>query len=149
MPADTEELALAREEGARFQFLSEPVAVIGNAQGEVTHIRCVPTEMTDPDGLGRPGCKPVAGAAEFDVPADLVFVAYGFTAQKPPNSDDFARLQTNQQGHLQLDGNLMTNLPGVFAGGSIAHGPVPLFQAVRDAHQATDAIDRFLNGLRS
>lgn len=144
MPADAEELVLAREEGARFQFFAQPVAIIGNENGEVTHVRCVPTELTEPDALGRPGCQPVAGAVEFDIPADLVFVAYGFIAPKPPDNEDFALLQKDEQDHLRLDKNLMTNLPGVFAGGSVARGPVPLFQAVRDAHTATDAIDRYL-----
>ena len=145
MPVDLEEFTKAEEEGARFMFLTQPVAVLGNPAGDVTAVRCIPTELSDPDNSGRPAFMPVAGAAEFDVPADVVFVAYGFTAPKLPNSDDFARLATNERGYLILDENRMTNFPGVFAGGSIARGPVPLVQVVCDARQATAAIDRFLS----
>ena len=148
MPVDLEEFTKAEEEGARFMFLTQPVAVLGNPAGEVTAIRCIPTELSDPDKSGRPAFMPVAGATELDVPADVVFVAYGFTAPKLPASDDFALLATNERGYLILDENRMTNFPGVFAGGSIARGPVPLVQVVCDARKATAAIDRFLCAAR-
>lgn len=145
MPVDQEEFAKAEEEGARFGFLTQPVAVLGNAAGEVTAVRCIRTERSDPDKSGRPACVPVAGSAEFEVPADVVFVAYGYTAPKLPASDDFALLATNERGYLVLDEHRMTNLPGVFAGGSVARGPVPLVQVVRDSREATAAIDRYLS----
>ena len=144
MPVDAEEFAKAEEEGARFRYLSQPVAVLGNPAGEVNAVRCIPTELSDPDATGRPACLPLLGATSFDVPADVVFVAFGFTAPKLPDSDDFARLATNDRGYLILDENQMTHFPGVFAGGSIARGPIPLSQVVCDARQATAAIDQFL-----
>lgn len=149
MPADVEEYARALEEGARYMFQTQPIAVLGNAAGDITHLRCIPTQRAEPDTTGRPAFEPVADAVEFSIPADVVFVAYGFTAPPLPDSDDFARLVTNERGHLQLDANQMTNFPGVFAGGSIARGPVPLAQVVRDARKATAAIDQYLSALRS
>jgi len=146
--ADLEEYAKAQEEGVRFMFLAQPVAVIGNEDGEVTGVRCVRTELTDPDNSGRPGFK-MTDEPKFDVPADIVFVAFGFTAPQLPDSDDFARLATNAHGYLQLDENQMTNFPGVFAGGSIARGPAPLVQAVRDARKAVAAMDQYLSRLKS
>ena len=49
LPADAEEYEDACEEGARFLFLSRPVAVLGNAGGDVTHVRCVRMEAGEPD----------------------------------------------------------------------------------------------------
>jgi glutamate synthase (NADPH/NADH) small chain len=147
MPADAEEIANAQEEGARFQFLSQPVAIIGNAAGEVTHVRCVRMELDQPDETGRVGVKRVAGF-EFDVPADVVLVAYGFTAPKLPPTDEFASLALNDRGYPLVDENQMTNLPGVFAGGSIVRGAVPLVEVVRDARKAATTIDRFLETRR-
>ena len=148
MSADTEEFANAREEGARFSFLTQPVAVLGNAAGDVTHVRCIRMELGEPESSGRPGVKPIAGASEFDVPADVVFVAYGFVARRLPDSDDFALLVTDKRGYLQLDADQMTNFPGVFAGGSIVRGPVHLVQVVQDARKAASAIDQYLTTLR-
>jgi len=146
LPADTEEYADAREEGAEFSFLSQVVAVLGNVAGEVTHIRCVRTELVEPTAGNRPEVTPVAGP-EFAIPADVIFVAYGFAAAQLPDSDDFSQLAKERQGRLLVDANQMTNLPGVFAGGSIVHGPVPLVEVVQDAQKATIAIDAYLTAL--
>jgi glutamate synthase (NADPH/NADH) small chain len=143
LPADAEEYEDAREEGAQFMFLSRPVAVLGNAAGEVTQVRCVRMETGEPDPSGRRSVKPVAGS-EFDVPADMVFVAYGFTVPRLPDSDDFGKLSLDGRGCLQVDANRMTNFPGVFASGSIVRGPAFLSDVVRDARKTAAAIDGHL-----
>jgi glutamate synthase (NADPH/NADH) small chain len=148
MLADAEEYANAREEGARFMFLSQPVAVCGNAAGEVTHLRCVRTELAAAEGPGRPAVRPVTGS-EFDVPADVVFVAYGFTAPQLPQSDDFARLEMDARSLLQVDAEHMTNLPGVFAGGAILHGTAAMVELVLDARKAAAAMDHYLSAMQA
>jgi glutamate synthase (NADPH/NADH) small chain len=148
LPADAEEYANAREEGAQFMFLSRPVVVLGNAAGEVTRVRCIRMETGESDPTGRRSVKPVAGS-EFDVPADVIFVAYGFTVPRLPDSDDFGKLSLDGRGCLQVDANRMTNLPGVFASGSIVRGPAFLSDVVRDARKTADAIDSCLRSSRS
>jgi glutamate synthase (NADPH/NADH) small chain len=147
LPADAEEYANAREEGARFMFLSRPVAVLGNAAGEVTQVRCIRMESGEPDLTGRRSVKPAAGS-EFDVPADVVFVAYGFTVPRLPDGDDFGKLSLDGRGCLQVDANRMTNFPGVFASGSIVRGPASLSDVVRDARKTADTIDAYLAARR-
>lgn len=146
LPADAEEYADACEEGAQFVFQSQPAAVLGNAAGDVTRLRCVRTELVESGPGSRPEVVPVAGT-EYDLPADVIFVAYGFAAPRLPDSDDFAQLAKDEQGRLLVDAGQMTNLPGVFAGGSIVHGPVPLVEVVQDAQRATAAIDAYLAAL--
>jgi glutamate synthase (NADPH) small chain len=145
LPADAEEYVNAQEEGAQFQFLAQPVAVLGNVAGAVTQLRCIRTELV-PCETGRPLVQPVAGS-EFDIPADVVFVAYGFTAPRLPQSDDFAKLEVDARGLLQVDANGMTNFPGVFAGGAIIRGPLPLVEVVQDARKATAALKAYLTAL--
>jgi len=48
-----------------------------------------------------------------------------------------------------VDDCCMTNLPGVFAGGSIVHGSVPLIDVVQGAQKASRAIDGYLAAKRS
>ena len=148
LPADAEEYEDACEEGAQFKFLSRPVAVLGNAAGEVAQVRCIRMEPGEPDPTGRRSVKPVAGS-EFDVPADVVFVAYGFTVPRLPDSDDFGKLSLDGRGCLQVDENRMTNLPGVFASGSIVRGPAFLSDVVRDARKTADAMDSYLKVRRA
>jgi glutamate synthase (NADPH) small chain len=143
MAADAEEYANAVEEGAKFRFQSQPVALIGNPSGEVTAVRCLKTEPGEADASGRPGVKPVAESA-FEVPADVVLVAYGFTPARLPRADDFAELAADAHGCLRVNGEQMTNVTGVFAAGSIVLGTAPLSEVVGDARRAAAAINRYL-----
>jgi len=145
LPADAEEYINAQEEGARFLFLSQPVAIVGHTAGHVTAVRCVKMEPFDTDEQGRPDVRPLPGT-EFEIPADVVFVAYGFTAPKLPPGDDFAKLSVDGRGQLIVDARRMTNLPGVFAGGSVVRGgAAPLSEVVSDARDAAAGIDRYLS----
>jgi len=143
MPASPKEFEHAQEEGVLFLFLSNPVEIVGNAAAQVTHVRCVRMELGEPDAAGRRRVAPVSGC-QFDVPADLVLVAYGFAPPKPPDSGGFEALRADERGCLIVDADRMTSIPGVFAAGSIVQGPIPLVDAVRDARKAAGCIDRYL-----
>jgi glutamate synthase (NADPH/NADH) small chain len=143
MLADAEEYARAREEGARFLFSTQASAVLGDVDGRVFGVRCVRTESAPVEGSRRPPVRAVP-QTEIDLPADAVFVAYGFKAPQLPQCDDFARLALDARGHMQVTADHETNLPGVFAGGAILRGTASMMELVLDARQAADGIDRFL-----
>ena len=143
MPADPKELQNAVEEGGRFLFLSQPVAVMGNAEGEVAAVRCVRTELAEVEPSGRRGVRTLAGT-EFEVEADVVLVAYGFAPPQLPHCDEMAQLNVDGQGCIVVDAGQMTNLEGVFAAGSIARWPVSIIGVMRDARRAATEIDRYL-----
>jgi glutamate synthase (NADPH/NADH) small chain len=77
MPGSRKEYANALEEGARFQFLTNPTEVVGDANGRVVGVRCVRMELGEPDATGRRKPRPVVGSECLE-PADVVLVAYGF-----------------------------------------------------------------------
>ena len=146
LPATRKHYQNAREEGARFDFQVQPVAVAGDATGQVTHVRCLRVAMGEPDAEGRNEPVPVPGS-EFDVAADLVLVAYGFDRAPSPPGSDFGELARVATGELQLDEKQMTSFPGVFAGGDLVHGPGHLVDTVRDARKGAKAIHAYLAGL--
>lgn len=148
MPGSRKEYANALEEGAQFKFLTNPVALLGNAAGAVTGVRCVRMELGAPDASGRRSPKAVAGS-EFEVAADLVLVAYGFDPVPFPAESDLAKVATDKWGGFKVDGNQMTNLPGVFAGGDSVRGPSLVVHAVRDARKAAQGIHLFLSARKS
>ncbi|MFO1477717.1 MAG: FAD-dependent oxidoreductase [Verrucomicrobiota bacterium] len=148
LPADAEEYANAVEEGARFLFLSQPVALLGSPSGRVNAIRCRRVELVTDPGALRPEARSLPDA-DFEIPADVVLVAYGFTAPRLPAFDDFQRVTADAQGRVEVDENRMTSLPGVFAGGSLVRGPVPLVEVVRDARNAVASMDRYLKTRRA
>ena len=143
LPASPAEYQNAREEGVRFEFLASPVQLIGNAAGQVATVRCVRTRLGGPDANGRPEPIPVPGS-EFDVPADIVLAALGFVSAPLVKNGDLDEIETTPAGLIRVSENLMTNLPGVFAGGTLVRGPSAFLDAVRDARHAAVAIDHFV-----
>jgi glutamate synthase (NADPH/NADH) small chain len=143
MPCSHQEYHSAVEEGARFIFRVSPVSVLGNEQGQVTGLRAIRTEPRRIDAAGRQSFGLRSGT-EFVIEADWVIAALGFEALACPRSGDLAALAANAGGAIAVDGSHMTNLPGVFAGGDLVHGPSPLLQSVRLARNVARQIDDYL-----
>jgi glutamate synthase (NADPH/NADH) small chain len=136
--------ANALEEGAKFRFLTQPIALLGEADDRVTHVRCRQTELEAPDASGRLEPRPIHGT-EFNVPADVVLVAYGFDAVPFPAQSDLAQLAVSDSGQVLVNALQMTSIPGVFAGGELVRGPSLVVHAVRDARKAAAGIHTFLS----
>ena len=144
MPGSRKEYANALEEGARFMFLTNPLSLEGNADGEVTAVHCVRMELGEPDASGRRKPRPVKGS-EFTLPADLIFIAYGFDPVPFPPESDLSRIAVNEWGGTKTDANKMTSVPGVFAGGDVIRGPSLVVHAVLDGRKAAEGIHRYLS----
>lgn len=143
MPGSKKEYQNALEEGARFMFLTNPLALEGNAAGEVTAVRCVRMELGEADASGRRKPRPVPGS-EFTLPADLVLIAYGFDPVPFPPENDLSKIEVNDWGAIRVDADQRSNIPGVFAGGDVVRGPSLVVHAVRDGRKAADSIHRHL-----
>jgi len=143
MPGSRKEYANAIEEGAKFQFLTNPVGLVADAQGRVTEVRCVRMELGAPDASGRRKPRTIPGS-EFSLPADIVVVAYGFDFVPFPAGSDFARLAVEEWGTFKVDRDQMTSEPGIFAGGDSVRGPSLVVHAVRDARKAAQGMLRYL-----
>lgn len=143
MPAVRREYENAVEEGAEFVFYAAPVALLGDEQGRVTHVRCLRTELGPADAAGRRPPTSIPGT-EFDVAADVVVVAFGFEPSPLARMSDLSQLATNESGGVVVDCRQMTNVSGVFAGGDMVRGPSLVVHAVRDARKAAQEIHRFL-----
>jgi glutamate synthase (NADPH/NADH) small chain len=148
MPCSRREYENAREEGARFRFQVAPVAVLGNGSGEVKGLRLIQTELALPDGRGpRPFL--VRKGTEFELAADVIVLALGFDPLPYPRDGDLAELATNDWGGIVVDGDQMTSIPGVFAGGDLVRGPSLVLHAVRDARRAAAQIHTYLSARRA
>ena len=143
MPGSRKEYYNALEEGAQFQFLTNPLELAGDACGAVATVRCVRMELGEPDASGRRKPRAVAGS-EFIVPADLILVAYGFDPVPFAADSELGKIATTDWGSLLVDRDQMTNLPGVFAGGDAVRGPSLVVHAVRDARRAAAGIHRYV-----
>jgi glutamate synthase (NADPH/NADH) small chain len=143
LPCLPESYRDAREEGVRFLFQVQATSILGAHSGKVTGVRCARTVFEGMEASGRPGVQALPNT-KFDIPSDLVLVAYGFTAPKLPPTGDFGQLALDDHGCVKVDANQMSSLAGVFAGGSVVRGRAALADVVRDARTAAHSIDQYL-----
>lgn len=145
MPARAEEVHHAEEEGVSFEFQVSPVAIEGDGDRWVTGLRCVDTELGEPDGSGRRAPVPIEGS-ERVIPCDTVVVAVG-TRANPLLTSSSPDLALTERGYLAADEHGMTNLPGVYAGGDIVRGSATVILAMGDGKRIAGEIDAYLHQL--
>jgi glutamate synthase (NADPH/NADH) small chain len=87
----------------------------------------------------------VAGS-EFEIPADLVLLAMGFTGpEKRPFFDEMG-LALDKRSNVACDANKMTNVPGVFVAGDMTRGQSLVVWAIAEGRDAAKGVDRWLMG---
>ncbi len=143
MPARTEEIENAKEEGVEFHLLTLPIRISGDAQGYVREMECLKMQLGDKDSSGRRRPIPIAGS-EFTLPVDTVIVA---VSQKPNPLLTMAtpQLKTGKDGIILVDQQTQAaSLKGVYAGGDITTGAATVISAMGAGKRAARAIDAYL-----
>ena len=143
MPGSDREVSNAEEEGVRFEWLSAPKAVLGDAE-TVTGLKIQRMRLTTPDAQGRQGIEDIAGA-ENDLPADLIIEALGFEPENIPVMFNEPKLEVSRWGTIRVHtGEFRTMLDGVFAAGDIVRGASLVVWAVREGQDAAADIHHYL-----
>ncbi|MCP6600413.1 oxidoreductase (Fe-S)-binding subunit, partial [Klebsiella pneumoniae] len=70
-------------EGVAFQFNVQPQYILRNRKGQVSAVGMIRTEMGEPGADGRRRPQPIVGS-EFELPADVLIMAFGFQAHDMP-----------------------------------------------------------------
>ncbi|SFD27295.1 NADPH-dependent glutamate synthase [Tropicimonas isoalkanivorans] len=143
-PARAEELHHAQEEGIAFHWLTSPVELLGDAEGNVRALRCQRMELGEPDESGRRRPVPVEGS-EFDFEADTVVYAIGTSPN--PILGQTSKIRLNKWGYIETDETLATSLAGVYAGGDIVTGAATVILAMGAGRKAAESIRQYL-GIR-
>ncbi|MBV1799035.1 NAD(P)-dependent oxidoreductase [Siccirubricoccus sp. G192] len=142
MPGSMREVKNAEEEGVTFTWLAAPEAFLGDTQ--VTGVRAVRMHLGLPDATGRQQVAPIPGS-HFVQPCDLAITALGFDPEDMPAMFNEPGLAVTRWGTLKVHHRtMMTELPGVFAGGDIVRGASLVVWAIRDGRDAADQIDRYV-----
>jgi glutamate synthase (NADPH/NADH) small chain len=142
LPARAEEVRHAEQEGVRFEFLTAPVEVVGNARRWVTGLKCLKMKLGKSDGSGRRRPEAIPGS-EFILNCDVIVVAIG-TKANPLLTATCPGLKLNKWGNIVADENGQTSLPGVFAGGDIVRGAATVILAMGDGKKSARAINAYL-----
>lgn len=145
LPARREEVHHAQEEGIVFELCTNPVRILGDAEGHVTAVECVRMDLCELDETGRKKPKPVAGS-EFTIPADVVVIAVG-TGANPLISQSTPDLPVTRHRYIVADEETgKTGKPSVYAGGDIVTGAATVISAMGAGRKAAKAIHEYLTG---
>ena len=140
IPARRIELEGAIEEGIEFVHHTQPVAV--EPRGEGLALRCVRTELGEPEADGRRRPVNVAGS-EHDVDCGMVIASVG---QKGV-CDELDQLGMMRPDRIDADFDSMrTTDPKVFAAGDGAFGGSTIVMAMHHGQKAAYYVRNFLEG---
>ena len=143
-PARIEEIEHAEEEGIQFEWLTAPVEVLGDGNGNVRAMRCQRMVLGEPDDSGRRRPVPVEGS-DFEFEVDTVVYAIGTNAN--PIIGQTSKIALNKWGYIETDDDLATSMAGVYAGGDIVTGAATVILAMGTGRQAASSMKAYL-GIR-
>jgi len=143
-PAREEELHHAIEEGIEFNWLTAPIEILADGDGNVRGMRCQRMELGEPDDSGRRRPVPIEGS-EFEFETDMVVYAIGTKAN--PILGQTSKLKLNKWGYIDADETLATSMAGVYAGGDIVTGAATVILAMGAGRRAARSIKTYL-GIR-
>ncbi|MDR1599532.1 MAG: NADPH-dependent glutamate synthase [Oscillospiraceae bacterium] len=144
MPARAEEIEHAKEEGARFETLTNPIEFIGDGKGTLVGARCVRMELGEPDASGRRRPVVVDGSG-FDLECDTAILAVG-TSPNPVLTAATPGLKVGRYGVIEADADTgATSLPMVYAAGDAVSGAATVIMAMGGGRRAALSIHNALN----
>jgi len=143
MPATSEEVESAEQEGVKIDFLVSPVRIIAE-NGRVSKIECIRMELGAPDESGRR--RPVAiEGSEFTISVDSIIPALGQASNVEFGKK--AGLDIDRNGVISVDkSTFATNIEGIFAGGDVVTGPAMVIDAIAAGKKAACSIDEYIRG---
>ena len=131
-------VASAHEEGGERIYSVNTQKFLGN-DGALTGLEVIDVELKD----GK--FEPIPGS-ERVIPADLVFLALGFSG--PQKSDLLNQLgvELDQRGNIVRDQNFQTTVPGLFVAGDAGRGQSLIVWAIAEGRSAAAGVDKYLSG---
>ncbi len=136
-------VAPAHEEGGEILYGVSTKAFISE-DGAVKGVRAVQVEWT-PRSQGAPRMREVEGS-EFEVPADLVFLALGFTGPERNPFFESLGLELDARTNVKSGPDRMTDVPGVFVAGDMTRGQSLIVWAIAEGRAAARGVDLWLMG---
>lgn len=144
MPGGKKDRKMARDEGAKYRFLTQPVKFIAGPDGNLAAVECLEMKLGEPDAKGRRKPIPVEGS-NFSVACDTAVLALGYWPD-PIISKTTPDLEVHDWGLITVKDKVTgeTSRPGVFSGGDCVTGPDLVVTAMNAGRRAALAINTYL-----
>jgi glutamate synthase (NADPH/NADH) small chain len=129
----------AHEEAGERLYAVSTEEFVGDEKGNLRSLKLVETQFID----GK--FEKVAGS-EREIPADLVFLAMGFTG--PEKSELVAQLEVelDARGNIKRDEHFASSEEGIFVCGDAGRGQSLIVWAIAEGRSAAAAVDEYLLG---
>ncbi len=129
----------AHEEGGERLYSVNTERFLGNEDGSVRALLLHEVERVE----GR--FQKIEGS-ERELPADLVFLAMGFTGAQREGLLDALGVEMDQRDNVVRDAEFMSSVPGVFVAGDMGRGQSLIVWAIAEGRAAAAAADTWLTG---
>ena len=123
-------VSTAHDEGGERVFSVSTERLLGDADGRVRALRAVNVE----------------NGSAFELPADLVLLAMGFTGPERGGLLDQLEVRMTDRGTVWRDESYATSVPGVFAAGDMQRGQSLIVWAIADGRSCARGVDAYLMG---
>jgi glutamate synthase (NADPH) small chain len=144
MPGGKKDRQMAKDEGAKYRFLTQPVKFIAGQDGKLAALECIEMVLGEPDAKGRRKPVPVEGS-NFSIAVDVAIKALGYWPDQVIGKTT-PGLETHDWGLISVNDNRTgkTSREGVFAGGDDVTGPDLVVTAMVAGRKAGLAINEYL-----
>ncbi len=146
MPARAAEIEHAKEEGIKFELLTNPIRIFGDSDGWVKGMECLRNSLGEPDSSGRRRPLPIKDS-EFRMDVDTVVCAIG-QGPNPLLLSTIKDLELTKKKNIDADhATGVTSVKDIFAGGDIVTGAATVIEAMGAGKRAARSIDRYLKSI--
>ncbi len=132
----------SHKEGGERRWCVTTIRAFGR-EGAVSGLRCAGVEWVPGTG-GRPQMR-IKPDSEFDVEADLVLLAMGFTGPRKNKLLQELGVSFDSRGTVIRDADNLTTVPGVFAAGDLARGASLVVRAIADGRATAESVHHWLS----
>jgi glutamate synthase (NADPH/NADH) small chain len=144
MPGGVKDRQMAKDEGSKYRFLTQPVKFLAGEDGNLAAVECLEMVLGEPDDSGRRRPVPVENS-NFSVACDTAIMALGYWPD-PILGKTTPDLETHNWGLIKTFDSETgeTSREGVFSAGDCVTGPDLVVTAMRGGRKAARAIDEYL-----
>jgi len=129
----------AHEEGGDRVYAVNTERFVDDGAGHVKAVLVHDVEMVD-------GKFTKVEGTERELPADLVFLAMGFTGAQKEGLVEGLGVAVDGRGNVVRDAEFMSTVPGVFVAGDMGRGQSLIVWAIAEGRAAAGAVDTWLTG---
>jgi glutamate synthase (NADPH/NADH) small chain len=132
-------ISSAHEEAGERIYSVSTKEFIKDSGGNLTALKLVETVIID-------GKFQEVSGSEKNIPADLVFLALGFSGPEKSDLIEQLEVELDERGYIRRDSSYATNSEGVFVCGDAGRGQSLIVWAIAEGRSAASAVDRYLTG---